>query len=491
MCCHLNHATAPATGPVAESRHRRARFQILAWAASLLVLGLPPQALAQVGGVYIDAEGMLKQSAVLRPIELKKLLEAEGAPAAVPVDIARPSALRRVSLARLEQIVERAHQLGEPLPAEVRYLAGLQGISYLRFLPEQADVLLCGPAEAWEQLPSGDVVGVRSRLPVLHLDDLIVALRYAFARDRADAFIGCSIEPAEEGVKELSNYLGRLKGIDGAAAPRIAKEMEQTIGPQQILVYGVPAGSRFALKMVSADYRLKRIALGHDASPSKKVPSYLELMARAQPTATPPQQRWWFVGRFDALRHSADKLTWQLEGNGLAVQTGPSTVVALAAADQSKPSRAATQFAQAATRGFEELAGKVPVFADLRNLVALATTAVMMREMTREYASAAAPGQAAGNADQPPSDRWPLFTHFLSIERCPIARFEAPRKAPALSVVRQISKRHWLFAVSGGVEIDPEVLAEPRLHKQDASGRLDRAQGELGLTPDRTRWWWD
>jgi len=137
----------------------------------------------------------------------------------------------------------------------------------------------------------------------------------------------------------------------------------------------------------------------------------------------------------------------------------------------------------------------VPAFAELRNLVALATAAVLMREHLAEQKGGAAPDEAGNEAQASAAGQAAgartLFAHFLSEERCGIARFEVPRQAPSLAVVRQINNRHWLFAVSGGVEIDPEALAGPKLHAVDSSGKLERAGQELGLSPDATRWWWD
>jgi hypothetical protein len=62
---------------------------------------------------------------------------------------------------------------------------------------------------------------------------------------------------------------------------------------------------------VAADYRLKRIALAHDPSPSKKVPSYLDLAEKAVTGGPQKQHRWWFVGHFDEhLRRDAGKQRW-------------------------------------------------------------------------------------------------------------------------------------------------------------------------------------
>src|SRR5262249_8011301 len=155
--------------------------------------------------------------------------------------------------------------------------------------------------------PWGDLVGKTSRRPVLYLDDLIVALRHAFAENATDGFLGCSIEPTEDGMRKHAEFVGRLQGFDHSQANQLARGMEKAMGPQSVLVWGAPPSSRFALQMIAADYRLKRLALGHDASPSKGVLSFLDLAARNVSGGPQPQHRWWFVARYDEVRHSADR----------------------------------------------------------------------------------------------------------------------------------------------------------------------------------------
>src|SRR4029077_13788582 len=136
----------------------------------------------------------------------------------------------------------------------------------------------------------------------------------------------------------------RLSSTGQSQVPQIVREMEQVMGPQEIHVYGAAGSTRFALQMVAADYRLKRIALAHDPSPSKKVPSYLDLAEPAVTGGPQKQHRWWFVGHFDAIRHSADRLAFEFEGPGLRVDTAP-TQPKNAPHNAGKPARAATAFA--------------------------------------------------------------------------------------------------------------------------------------------------
>src|SRR5438046_1246646 len=103
--------------------------------AAFLLHCLSSQAIAQlnVGGVYIDADGVLREASALAQSDRLQLLRTEVVEPAESADLAVVSPLRKVSLRRLEQAVEEAHAARQPLPAEVRYLAGLQQVRYVLF----------------------------------------------------------------------------------------------------------------------------------------------------------------------------------------------------------------------------------------------------------------------------------------------------------------------------------------------------------------------
>ena len=113
----------------------------------------------------IDPDGMLRQTSTLSDVELRAKLQSAMAGAKPSQRVSASSPLRKVSLRRLEQAVAAVREAGEPLPADVRFLAGLNTIKYVLIYPESGDVVLAGPADAWQQLPSGDIVGRRSNRP--------------------------------------------------------------------------------------------------------------------------------------------------------------------------------------------------------------------------------------------------------------------------------------------------------------------------------------
>jgi hypothetical protein len=488
---------------------------ILVGFAAVIIAGNAARSDAQfgaVGGVYIDPNGMLRQTSALSDGDLRAKLQS-GMPGGKPSqDVSAGSPLRKVSLRRLEQAVAALHEAGEPLPADVRFLAGLNAIKYVLIYPESGDIVLAGPAGGWQQLPSGDVVGRRSNRPVLQLDDLIAALRYAFADHAVDGFMGCSIEPTEQGIKAHEAFVRRLGSMNGSQILQVVQGMEQAMGPQSILVYGVAPESRFALQMVAADYRLKRLALALDPSPSKKVPSYLDLAEKSVTGGPQRQHRWWFVGHYDAIRHTADRLAFEFEGSGLKVDTAPSQLglgqlgpgqpgagqaLPGSGRNASKPppvpkaTKAAKLFAELATKNLPELAEKIPVFAELENLVGLAVAATLIRRQADAQQDAVAVDAIPDDGSAVQSDRGWRPAHFLDAKVCPIDSFEAPRQTPSLANVRFVKDQFWMFSVSGGVEIDPESLAAEERLKLAEGTKLNETRVRDTPPAEVAQWWWD
>jgi hypothetical protein len=423
---------------------------------------------------------MLRQTSTLTRNDRLEEVRQQGA--AASADVEASSKLRKVSLARLEKKAAALQAAGEPLPADMRYLAGLQTVRFVLFFPESSEVVLAGPAEGWQPTSSGELVGKRSQHPVLHLEDLLAALRFAYGQNQGDAFLGCSIEPTDEGLRNFSTAFRKIGQIDPTRAPAIFAGLEQATGPQDVKLYGAPGSSRLARVMVAADYRLKRLAMGHDPSPVKKVVSYLDLAAARRPSGTQPQPRWWFVGNFAAISHTSDRLAFEFEGEGLKVETGPSLANFQQPAEAPKPTRTATQFAQALTQHFEELAARIPVFAELQNIVGLAVAATLIRQHWEREEGDDDPGRVT-KAWRP--------THFLDVKACPVGEYRVPTQTPSLASYRRLPGKQWLISVSGGVEISPETLIESALKKTSLPDGLNQTRRDAALPANAEVWWWD
>lgn len=476
--------------------HAAKRFAILAGCCAALVAAASPVAAqriaSNVGGVYVDPQGMLRETGSLDQSSLREMLRDAAQREGPSRDVSAKSPLRKISLRRLE--AARLAAAGDPIPADLKFLAGLTQLKFVFLYPETSDVVLAGPAEGWEILEAGDVVGRQSRRPVLQLDDLIVGLRYAFDRQPDLAFLGCSIEPTEQGIKAHTAFVRRIAGFDRTQLPQVVEGMEQAMGPQDVLVYGVPGSTRFALEMIAADYRLKRLALAHDPSPVPKVPSYLDLAEKSITGGPQRQHRWWFVGHYDAIRHTEDRRAFEFEGAGLKVDTAPTQLKS--GQRDAKPTRAATQFAELATRNLPALAERIPAFAELQNLVALAVAAEIIRQggstaedIAEGDGDAAIESEESGAAAPQSHGPWQP-EHFLDEEACPIASLQTPRQTPSLANARFVKDQFWLFSISGGVEIDPRRIAAEE-HLKPARGRALGDARNAGLPSPGGRWWWD
>ncbi|MBC7820855.1 MAG: hypothetical protein IAG10_28555, partial [Planctomycetaceae bacterium] len=129
-----------------------------------------------VGGVSIDAHGALSVPTIA---DFRGLRDAILATSAKPSsELSQPVELRKISLRALEAALKEARANGkEKLSDELFFLAGIQRIQYVLVLPEENDIVLAGPGEGWKVEDNGYVVGVTTGLPVLRLDDLLVAFR--------------------------------------------------------------------------------------------------------------------------------------------------------------------------------------------------------------------------------------------------------------------------------------------------------------------------
>ena len=89
-----------------------------------------------IGGVYIDPEGVLRQTAPLSQNARLELLRKEAAGDVSSQQVERPSELRCVSLQRLQQTAAELSRQGKVWPADVRYMAGLQSVKHVFFFPD-------------------------------------------------------------------------------------------------------------------------------------------------------------------------------------------------------------------------------------------------------------------------------------------------------------------------------------------------------------------
>ena len=109
-----------------------------------------------VGGVSIDASGVVRQPDVAIRAKLVERMRKDVAPAAE--EMTNATSLRMVSLRGLEAAI-REHGLKD-VPEDLRFLAGMQRVQYVFVYPEINDIVLAGPGEGWRALGEDDFENV-------------------------------------------------------------------------------------------------------------------------------------------------------------------------------------------------------------------------------------------------------------------------------------------------------------------------------------------
>jgi len=413
-----------------------------------------------VGGVSIDAQGVVRQPSDEERRELRQ--EIERRLVAVPQELDNAgTVLRRISLRQLEKAVQDARRKGVELPDDVRNLAGLQRVQYVLVYPEQQDLVLIGPAEGWRTNERGEVVGKTTGQPVLQLEDLAVAFRAHFAEP---SIINCSIDPTPEGTQALQKFLRQQNQF----APEVLDGMERALGPQQITLSGVPESSHFARVLVAADYRMKRIAMMLEESPLEDLPSFLEMLSESRAKLTNMMPRWWLACDYEPLGRSEDGLAWELRGPGVRVMTEDSIIANDGSfeAQSGKENPVAAKWADRMTNRYEPLSKAEPVFGQLRNLMDVSVIAALIRkEQLLEKAGLELP------------------TLLGADQNLPLTAWNPPKSlATECSYVKR--GRDYLITASGGVQIDA--------WRNASETTVSRNLGLLSQShPHQAdRWWW-
>lgn len=409
-----------------------------------------------------------------RTNRLAKLGEQVRA-AELNADMAAPSGLRMISLKRLEREVASQLEQGLPVPESMARLAGLSKLQYIVFDPQTQDVLIGGPAEAWTYGQNGEPVGVDSGRPMLHLDDLVVALR-AFAAGQPD--FGCSINTRDEGVRALQQYAAQSQArgpLNAGSVRNWVNQLQRRLGMQDIVVWGVPEDSRVARVIVEADYRMKLIGINKlDGGPN--IPSYFELLSAADRKNPPAMEalRWWLTMKYDAVVHSPDRSVFEVQGSAVLCQSENQMLTAEGKhlpTGKSEPTN--RLFAENFTQHYAELARRDQVFADLQNVFDLALVAALVRDESMSGRSAWKMGVFAPAGDYRPA------SHVV------------PKEVESVVNHRVYNGRDIVVQVAGGVRGDLiAVVKDPVLTKEsNALTAVTRTTSAPELPAGR--WWWD
>jgi hypothetical protein len=454
--------------------------RLAVWAALLLLLAGEPATAQNVSiqlpqfGVAVDAEGVLSVTTHTDPTGRLHAMRLADARAKAPADLAAASDTRKISLVRLERAIRAARDAGRDPDDAMKHLAGLQRLQYVFFYPDENDIVIAGPAEAWVDDGLGRLVGVTTGKPVVILEDLIVALRAFAPGGPVAALIGCSIDPNREGLARLQalqrNVPRSVPIIQREeAASQIAQGMLEALGMARIRVFGVSPRTHFAHVLIEADYRMKLIGIGLEPPPVRMA-TYISSLSGARHSTL---QRWWFTPNYDCVCTTDDGLAMELVGQGVQLQCETNLVGAdgSLALKGAKPDKASELFTLAFTRKYPQIAEASPVYAQMRNLIDLTVAAAYIRK--HDFYSRAG---------------WSLGV-FADEDALPVETHRTPEQAPC--AVNSVWKGSRVFTpAGGGVSIRPEEALSPERIQSDERGQLARQYNAVEHAP-ADRWWWD
>jgi len=421
-------------------------------------------------GVVITPQGVLQVQRFDTRLTMQRI---QAARQQLDPTVAQASPIRKVSLNRLESEIARRMEAGEGVSDDMRYLAGLTSIEYVFYYPETGDIVIAGPAEGYAVDPSGRPVGIQSGKAVMELQDLIVALRsFGPSGDQART-VGVSIDPTQQGLQRMQQYL-----VQAAPAlnPRNTKPfvdgLRQSLGKQVVTVEGISPKTHFAQVLVEADYRMKLVGIGLE-QPPVKITSYIQQASPTQVSRN-AMARWYFVPNYECVRVSEDHLAMHLEGEGVKLVGADELVLADGTrVGNGVVDRASKAFQNSFTAKYPALAKKVPVYAQMRNLIDMLIASAYIQQQ-----------------DFYGKSSWDLGLlgdeKILSVEVYP----EPKHVETAVNAVWKGSSL--MTPIGGGVDIQPLTALMPKNLLTDTEGTVHQTRESTvlsDLVPGQ--WWWD
>lgn len=418
----------------------------------------------RAGGVAIDAEGVLTVAIGKEATDKLALKRLEAvAKETLGRDLAKFSALRKVSLVKLEQAVAKRLEDKQPLTSDMQFLAGLQRIDYVFIYPETGDLVIAGPAEGFAGNSVGRVVGVTTGRPPLRLDDLIVGLRVG----RRGA-IGCSIDPVPENHAKM---LAAAKVNSGPATPdAIAakyQNLTKILGNQVVTVNGVPADSHFAQVMIEADYRMKLMSVGRE---QPRVNGFHSQLDYQKPGDT-IYQRWWFTPLYDSLKTTDDGDAYQFSGQRLQLLSQDEFISVSGQRTPATERFSSQKYAKIFTEKLPELAIAVPVIGELQNLTDIAILSALIR---RENLATKL--------------NWKMDV-FLDSTKLPHVSGPTPLKVPSIGNWKRSGQL--MLGMIGGVTIQADSTLTRMTDSAEKSRELGSSRSRSVMPTDLSTWWWD
>ncbi len=429
-------------------------------------------------GVVVDSKGVL--CPLLKQAQGGRLAALYAASRAKihQGSVRQKSPLRKISLPRLEKHVQLLAAAGRKPDEAMRALAGLQRIQYVFVYPESRDLVIAGPAGDWQWGEENRIVSTDTGQPVVQLDDLVVVLRHMMSGP--DARFGCAITPTQQALARAKKFIeesGKRPLRSTRERRQWVDQLRESLGKQDIDVYGIDPRTRAAQVMVEADYRMKLVGIGlEEGVPGVK--SYLESI-KIMPGPQEPMSvlRWWFTLNYDAVLSDPHRAAFEIRGQGVKVLSENEMLTAQGKRIHTGKSEELNLiFVRSFTAHFGELCKKYPIYAELRNVFDLAILGAVIRE-----------------EDLAEKANWHM-TYFGSPEAYRVPLGVAPTQVDTVvncRVIRKGNTKHIRAIPSGGVRVDPATVVSRATIKTDRDGTLQRERYAGQPKQEIGVWWWD
>ena len=428
------------------------------------------------GGIYVDRDGLMVRLDSRRDSELQGIRrdQFDGMFSDKGQDVREASSMRKVSLVRLQRQLQLLQLRNERADQAMQNLAGIYKIQYVLVYPEQRDIVIAGPAGPWKENSNGRLVNTNNGKPVLKLDYLVELMRNAYS---ANPTFGCSIAPRAANLLKAKQYLANHNGktLTPQNTDAWIQGLRQSVGRQDVEVFGTDNQTHLAQILVEADHHMKLVGLG-EVPGVPGMNSYLDNLVQSdEPTQAVNMLRWWFTTNYQALHASKDGLAFEVVGPAVKVLSENEIVDQLGNREQTGKSDPLTQqFASEFTSNFEMLAERYPVYQELRNVFDLAVISMLIKSQELDR-----------KVDWNPE----FYTQSYGYQ--PV-RAKAVNSVKSVVSYRITTDRVVLAAVSGGVVVDPLPVVNQMNLKRDDYGILNAEyQGNRGIALPGNTWWWD
>lgn len=422
-----------------------------------------------IAGIDVDAQGVLKVRQFDPRVARERLMAARQQR---DNHLMRGSELRKVSLQRLEAALQKQLESGQGVSDDLKTLAGLTSIQYVFYYPETRDIVVAGPAEGFVADPTDRFVGIETGKPTILLEDLTTALRAYAPGQPATGIISVSIDPTEEGLQRMQQFLRSVRGrVQPSDASQLAMGLKNNLGLQTVSIRGIPTDTHFARVLVEADYRMKLIGIGLERLPMN-FQSYVD---RANPSAVAANamERWYFQPRYDGIAVSEDGLAMKINERGVQLVGENERVAGGQRTITRRVNKASQAFCQDFTNKFPLIADRVRIYAELRQLMDVSIAAAYIHEQDfygqAEWAMPVLGNESAFN----------------------VQTYTAPEQVE--TAVNAIWRGNTLMTpLGGGVQMQPRKALSSQTLVVDREGQNNQVKQTAGPSELKDgQWWWD